>query len=112
MQSPEMSRTNVRTLSDVIALTLGSSVVMIENYLSRPDEELEDTAADRTAVRNATFSIEERPSGTFCAAFTVPSSIEEGDIILLGAEGPDRHHALVALLWMDDQTPQGFGYAI
>jgi hypothetical protein len=86
--------------------------VMIENYLSRPDEELEDTAADRAAVRNATFSIEERPSGTFCAAFTVPSAIEEGDIILLGAEGPDRHHALVALLWMDDQTPQGFGYAV
>ena len=37
---------------------------MIENYLSRPSEELEGTAADRAGVRNATFSIEERPSGT------------------------------------------------
>jgi hypothetical protein len=32
---------------------------MIENYLSRPDEELEDTAADRAALRNATFSLDE-----------------------------------------------------
>jgi hypothetical protein len=85
---------------------------MIDDYLSLSDDELEEMAAGRAAVRDASFSIEERPSGTVSAAFTVPSSIGEGDVILLSAEGHDRQHALCALLWLDDHTPQGFGHAV
>jgi hypothetical protein len=85
---------------------------MIEDYLSRSDDELEEMATHRAALRDASFSIEERPSGTVLAAFTVPSSIGEGDVILLSAEGHDRQHALCALLWLDDHTPQGFGHAV
>ncbi|HEY7004331.1 MAG TPA: hypothetical protein VH281_08620 [Gaiellaceae bacterium] len=85
---------------------------MIEDYLSHSDEELEEMAAGRARLRDASLSIEERPSGTFFAAFTVPSPIEDGDVILLSAEGHDRLRALCALLWLDDQTPQGFGHAV
>jgi hypothetical protein len=84
---------------------------MIENYLSLSDEELEEMAAGRARLRDASFSIDERPSGTFLAAFTVPSRVEDDDITLLSAEGHDRRRALCALLWLDDQTPQGFGHA-
>jgi hypothetical protein len=84
---------------------------MIENYLSLSDEELEEIAVGRARLRDASFSIDERPSGTCLAAFTVPSRIEDDDITLLSAEGHDRRRALCALLWLDDQTPQGFGHA-
>jgi hypothetical protein len=85
---------------------------MIEHYLSLSDEELEDMASSRASLRDASLVIEERPRGTFLVAFTVPSPIEEGDIILLSAEGHDRRRALCALLWLDDQTPEGFGHAV
>jgi hypothetical protein len=60
---------------------------MIENYLSLSDEELEEIAVGRARLRDASFSIDERPSGTCLAAFTVPSRIEDDDITLLSAEG-------------------------
>jgi hypothetical protein len=85
---------------------------MIEHYLSLSDEELEAMASSRASLREASFVLEERPSENFLAAFTVPSPIEEGDTILLSAEGHDRRRALCALLWLDDQTPQGFGHAV
>jgi hypothetical protein len=85
---------------------------VIEDYLSLSDDELKEMAASRAALRDASFSMEARPSGTVLAAFTVRSSIEEGDVVLLSAEGHDRQHALCALLWLDDHTPQGFGQAV
>jgi hypothetical protein len=84
---------------------------MIEHYLELSDEELEDTAAGRASLRDASLTLEERSSGAYLAGFAVPSAVEEGDISLLSAEGHDRRHALCALLWLDDQTPQGFGHA-
>jgi hypothetical protein len=102
-----------RSLSSVVDMGMISlSDRMIEHYLSLSDEELEEMAAGRARLRDTSLSIDERPSGTSVAAFTVPSHIEDADITLLSAEGHDRRRALCALLWLDDQTPQGFGHAV
>ena len=79
----------------------------MERYLVMSDAELEDTANDRAAMRNAKFDIDREPGeGTFRASFKVPSALGDGeDVVLLSAESAGRRQALIDLLSLDDLTP-------